>query len=307
MGMRRREPTYAPELAKLGNQQPVIVDIRLDPTETQQLSEDKASNVPRQSRIVFPYHYSPDKKLVHIIASITDDPGALASVLTAVGPRVNLVGTTSYALDGGVAVFSGFGEFLSQSDSGESLRKYILDSRKVIACQVWESKEGLLVDWFHTGMKTPTGEPYIMMPTSGLAKTFDKITETFGTGGETILYLQGKEFTTARFQHFRKLLGSHPEERFDEAQHLFEASGYGSSTISLRDSAKELHLVTRGCFECSVKSETRHSCSYTRGLAAGSFGEAFRKQVVCEEIRCRFRGDDECEFVIRANDGKPLA
>ena len=260
----------------------------------------------RQSKVIFPYHFSPDKRLVHIVARISDDPGALASVLTLIGSKVNLIGTTSYALKGGTAIFSGFGELLSRSDTGESVREFVTLSRKVMACQVWESKGGLLVDWFHTGVQSSTGEPCIILPTSGLAKTFDEVVRTFGSGGETILYLQGREFAIARFELYRKMLGPHPEKRFDEALHIFEAAGYGSSSVDIRDSGKELHLVTKGCFECSSGSESGRTCAYTRGLAVGSFGEAFGKELTCEEIRCRLKRSNECEFVLRAKDGQPL-
>jgi len=265
------------------------------------------NGLPRQSKVIFPYHFSPDKKLVHIVAKISDDPGTLGSMLTLVGSKVNLIGTSSYALKGGTAIFSGFGELLSQFDSAQTVQELITLSHKVTACQVWESNKGLLVDWFHTGIQSSLGEPLIVLPASGLAETFDKVVKAFGSGGETILYLQGKEFATARFQTYRKLLGPHPERRFDEALHIFEASGYGSSAVVLEDSKLKLHMTVKDCFECSVRSESGRTCAYTRGLAVGSFGEAFGRDLSCDEVKCRLKGRDACEFVLSAKDGKPLA
>jgi predicted hydrocarbon binding protein len=255
----------------------------------------KGREVERRRKVVFPFYYSPDKKVVHVVAEIRDDPGALASLLNLLGSRLNFLGTTSYTTTEGTAIFSGFAETLSRTDTPSAIQSFAAGAFSVIGCQVWEDKDGLLVDWFHTGMESGNGEPYIVLPTSGIAKTFESIVHTFGSGGETILFLEGKEFATARYESYRRMLGPNPETRVVEVSHIFEALGYGSSEVS-QMSGGAIHLIQRNCFECSGPTNNGRSCSFTRGVVAGSLGAVFGKEMNCEETACRLRGDGACEF-----------
>jgi len=262
--------------------------------------------ISRRRRVVFPFHYRPDKKLVHIVAELADEPGALASLLTLVGSRVNLEGTTSYNVGDGTSIFSGFGEIVSSSETASSIQSLAALSRKVRRCQVWESEEGLLVDTFHTGLQTGLGEPYIMLPASGLAHTFEKIVHRFGTGGETILFMEGKEFAEARFSIYRPMLGARPERRIKEATHIFEALGYGSSSVSTSQSKDSLTLTVEECFECTKGSTNGRTCAFMRGVAVGSFSALFRQEMTAKEVKCRLKGGKACVFVLTPADGHAL-
>jgi len=256
-------------------------------------------SVPRRRKKVFPFHYSAEKKLVHIVVTMKDKPGALAELLNLLAKDVNLIGSNSYDTERGEALFSGFGEVLSPSATPDSIKKLVRGSGEALGCSVWMSNQGFLVDKFHTGVETAMGDPYIMLPVSGLAKTFDSIGKSLGSGGDLVLYLEGQAMANARFGAFRKILGPHPERRMQEVTHVFEALGYGSSTISGPDEDGALKLVVTDCFECSGRGKSSaHSCAFMRGLARGSIGAAVGKELECTETRCRMRGDTECEFLL---------
>jgi predicted hydrocarbon binding protein len=256
----------------------------------------------RRRRVVFPFYYSADKKLFHVVTRIRDVPGALAGVLTLLTTEVNLLGSTSYSIEGDSAIFSCFAEALRKSETPEEIQGLLAMSPWVLESTVSESKNGLLVDSFHTGVQVGIGEPYIMFPSAGMADVFEKLVRTFGSGGETILYEMGRNFGYDRFQLYRPLLGPEPRTRVDEAAHIFEAMGYGASTIA-QNLDGSIRMVVDDCFECITPSDVGRSCAFRRGLAAGSFGALLGQEVQCQETKCRSKGDESCEFFVTPRTG----
>jgi predicted hydrocarbon binding protein len=253
----------------------------------------------RRKKIEFPFHYAQDKKLVNVVAKIEDEPGALAAVLNVLRPQVNLVGTTSYSVPGHTAIFSGFGEMISKHETAQSIQGAVGRCPGVKACQVWESRAGLLVDWYHTGIESGMGEPYILMPTKALSSTFDEIAHTFGSGAEVILYLEGRKFAEARFAVYKELFDGNMANRLNELSHIFEALGYGSSLITLDETFNSVTISTYDCFECSGGTKNSRNCAFTRGVAVGIFEPLLKVELGCEEIQCRLRGNRHCEFVLK--------
>jgi len=251
----------------------------------------------RRRRVVFPYYYSPDKKLFHVVARIRDVPGALAGVLALLTTEINLLGSTSYSIEGESAVYSCFGEALRKSETPEEVQRLLVMSPWVLESRVVESKNGLLVDSYHTGVQVGTGEPYIMFPSAGMADIFEKLVKTFGSGGETILYELGRNFGYDRFELYKPLLGPEPRGRVDDAAHIFEAMGYGGSTVT-QNSDGSVRMVVEDCFECVTPSEIGRSCAFRRGLAAGSFAALLGREVQCQETKCKSKGAKFCEFFI---------
>jgi predicted hydrocarbon binding protein len=268
---------------------------------------DNVALVSRRRKVEYPFHYSPDGKLVHVVAELHDKPGTLALLLNALGGKVNLIGTTSYVTDGGTAVFSGFGRVLSKNDTAQSIQKLVSEYHSVLGCEVWESSDGLIVDRFHTGLQTGLGEHYTMFPTTSLAKAFEEVVRVFGSGGATILYFQGLDFAKARWSQYSLMLGPHPEKRIEEAASILESFGYGSITASSDPYGWTLTLEVRDCFECSVGTENKRRCEFLRGMIVGLFGGMYGKRVACQETKCRLKGDKVCEFIVKAEDGQSLS
>ena len=247
--------------------------------------------------MVFPYYYSSQMKLFHVVARIRDVPGALAGVLTLLTTELNLLGSTSYSIEGDSAIFSCFAEALRKSESPEEVQGLLARSPWVLESNVTESRDGLLVDTFHTGVQVGTGEPYIMFPSAGMSDVFEKLVRTFGSGGETILYELGRNFGHDRFEQYKPLLGPDPKARVNEAAHIFEAMGYGGSSIT-RNPDGSILMVIEDCFECATPSDIGRTCAFRRGLAAGSFGALLGEEIVCQETKCRSKGAKFCEFMV---------
>jgi predicted hydrocarbon binding protein len=137
-----------------------------------------------------------------------------------------------------------------------------------------------------------------MLSTTGLSQTFINIVKVFGSGGETLLYLQGKDFAMARFAVYKELLGPNPWDRLSEAAHIYEALGYGTVAITRENGGKSIGISVKDCFECSGARTNGRNCSFMRGVAVGSFSAVLGVEYKGEETKCRFKGSRVCEFVL---------
>jgi predicted hydrocarbon binding protein len=267
-------------------------------------TKEDYGTISRHRKKEFPFHYSPESKLFHVVARLRDDPGALASLLNALGTRLNLVSTTSYTVEDGCAISSNFGEALFDSDTAQSIQRVASRSPHVEACEVRESKDGLLVDEFHLGLQCGPADSYVMLQRAGLARMFGELVKVLGSGGETLLYLEGKNYGRSRIETYGKMFGPGSPAKLQEFSHILEALGYGSSRITF-DSDNRVNLAFYDDFECCSHEKARQECSFSRGLAEGSIGAILGKELTSEETRCRLRGDEVCEFALTARIDKP--
>jgi predicted hydrocarbon binding protein len=244
--------------------------------------------------------------MVQVVATLSDEPGTLSALLGFLKTRVNLIGTISYSVGRNKAIFSGFGRVLSRGVTASSLQGEMRKLLGVRTPKVWESREGLLVDRYHVGFQTGIAEAYLIFPARALSRAFERIVRTFGSGGKTIVYEEGLDYAKARSGIYRKMMGPHPERRIDELTAIVSALGYGKSEASFDRSRRTLRLISRECFECSTKTETGRECEFLRGMAVGIFSDLFGRELVCEEERCRQRGDKMCVFALRTTSNRPL-
>jgi len=268
------------------------------------MPEEVYGTVERCRKRDFPFYYSPATKTVHVVAKLRDSPGALASLLNNLGTRLNLIGTTSYSIEGGCAIFSCFGQALFDSDTAKSIQKVASRSPHVLACQVRGSEDGLLVDQFHQGIQSEKGESYIMMHRDGLASMFIAVRRALGSGGDMLLYMQGKSYGYSRVEACGSALGPNPVTRLQELAHIYEALGFGASLVTLQPNGT-VKLILSDDLECSASDGWGQSCCFARGLVEGSIGAALGKEMTAEETKCRLRGDSDCEFLVMAKDLEP--
>ena len=259
----------------------------------------------RRRKVESPFYYSPGKKTFQLVAKLRDTPGALGGLLDALGTKVNLLWESCYTNGDGTAFFVAVAEPTKKSEPGASIRAIMARVPSVLDCAVWGSRDGLLVDWFHTGIESGMGEPYILMPTMALSRMFEEIAHTFGSGGEVILYLEGKKFAEARFKAYRDLFGQEMASRINELSHIFEALGYGESKIRLDETQGSVTIETHDCFECSAGTKSSRTCAFTKGIAVGIFEPLLRVPLEVEETRCRLQGNKYCEFELRRKQPSP--
>lgn len=85
----------------------------------------------------------------------------------------------------------------------------------------------------------------------------------------------------------------------------FMQAGYGTLEVTHFDLAPpEVRLRGQNLFEAGLAPTVgiyrgpRAVDHYSRGMFAGFTSELLKREVVCEEIACQFRGEPYCEFVV---------
>ncbi|HEV2138475.1 MAG TPA: hypothetical protein VGR53_06505 [Nitrososphaerales archaeon] len=161
--------------------------------------------IPTKRRI-FPIHYDPGKKLFQIVVKLSDAPGSFGAILNLLGPKVNLIGTTTYSLSDGTAIFSGFSESLSPKETPKSLKGLIMSSKAAIDVSVTEGIDGLLIDTFHTGIEVG-GNDFMLVRRFGASLMFDHVAKLLGSGGEALLYEEGRSLSLLNAENMIRLVG----------------------------------------------------------------------------------------------------
>jgi predicted hydrocarbon binding protein len=246
----------------------------------------------------FPLYYAKGKRLFQIIVHISDAPGSLGATLNLLGPMVNMVGTSTYTLGDGTAMISAFAEGLGPEVTSGTIQRALGGSKATIESEVREGHEGLLVDSFHTGLKVG-GDDYILLRRGGMISVFDQIVKIFGTGGEVLLYEEGKALGRGNAQKRVDELGS--DTVVKDAGYLakaLSAQGWGKVETTSKPGSKEFVVTVTDCFECTGSARVRKRCDFVRGFFEGSSGVTRGVPIRVEEVECTLRGDPACSFRI---------
>ena len=245
------------------------------------------------------FYFFPKMKGFHIVVRLKDVPGALASVLLLLRDHVNIVNSANYSLGDGNAIWSDFGKSLSKTETGRRLEKQIKRLPAVLECEVKESDHGLLVDSFHSGIEVAPGRPGIVFPIIGLARVYDRIVQTFGSGGETILFEEGLELGKSTGQYLNERLGhGRLDWRFKALLGIYRTYGWGIASLEVEKPRAGFRVRVSDCFECSGMGKDRKACGFVRGHLTGTVSALSGNEFKGEETKCRLRGDSFCEFLL---------
>jgi len=249
-------------------------------------------------RRVFPIHYAPGKKPFHIVVKLSDAPGSYSAILNLLGPKVNLVGTTTYTLSDGTAIFSGFTESLSSSETAKGLTKLILSSKAAIEADVAEGSDGLLIDTFHTGIDVG-GDEFMLFRRLAVSRMFDRVASMLGSGGEALLYEEGKSLSRLNAEKMIDLLGrDRVRANSAELSHFLTAQGWGSPEIENGPAEGTSIVKLKDCFECSAQVPSRKGCNFMRGYFAGAAETTLGGSAEVKEVKCILKGAPSCDFVV---------
>jgi predicted hydrocarbon binding protein len=252
-------------------------------------------------RRIFPIHFAPGKKLFHVVVKLSDAPGSYSAILNLLGPKINLIGTTTYTLSDGTAIFSGFSESLSPNETANSLNRLIMSSKAAIESSVIEGKDGLLIDTFHTGIEVG-GSEFLLMRRLGASLMFDHVAKLLGSGGEALLYEEGRSLSLLNAELMIKLVGlQRVRTNSAELSPFLTAQGWGSPEIEGSLGAGNLRVKLNDCFECSAPVTYRKGCNFMRGYFAGSMEASMGGNADAKEVKCTLKGAPSCEFMVTIN------
>lgn len=98
---------------------------------------------------------------------------------------------------------------------------------------------------------------------------------------------------------------SDPETAFRHFVEQYTQAGYGNLEVTYFDlAAPEALLSGTNLFEAGLAPKAgiyrspRAVDHYSQGIFAGFLSELLKREVVCEEVACQFRGDPRCKFVV---------
>ncbi len=100
------------------------------------------------------------------------------------------------------------------------------------------------------------------------------------------------------------------ETAFRKFIEMYRQAGYGNLEVVHFDLRKPEALLrghdlieTQAARESGIFRSPRAVDHYSRGMFAGLFSRLLGKEVICEELRCEYRGDPACEFSVLAFGG----
>ena len=133
-----------------------------------------------------------------------------------------------------------------------------------------------------------------------LSLVFEKIKETYGSGGEAFLYHIG--YTLGEIAGQKYLTEKVSEDFIKEDALAFQAYGWGIPEI-VRIDLEEPEIIIRlhDLFESkhAKGKKNKANCHFVRGFLAGLFTKFLGKKMFAIETKCVAKGDPYCEFLVR--------
>ena len=247
---------------------------------------------------LFPVHFAPGKRLFHVIVRLSDAPGSFSLILNRLRLKLNLIGTSTYSLSDGTAIFSGFAEALSPGETAEGIRKLALGSKGAIEAEVKEGRDGLLIDTFHIGFEVD-GDDFVLMRSRGVGQMFDRVSGMLGSGGDALLYEEGLAMGKWNAETLIKKIGvRRAKAQAGALGKSLSAQGLGEIEGDVGPSGGTFNMKVNGCFECAGEGTRRKGCHFMRGYFSGSAEALYGKRFEVEEPRCVLRGAKYCEFQV---------
>ena len=246
---------------------------------------------------VFGYYYSPGAKTFHIVVRIKDVPGALNEVLELLRNHVDIIGSISYGLEDGTAIWSGFVRALSERETAPRLTKLVRSSPVVREAQATGSNRGLLVDSYHLGIEFGPDRVGMMMPFAGISQMFNRIASLLGSGGATVLFAEGSGFGASSGRYLNSLLGpGQLDWKVEALVGVYRTIGWGNASVHVEKTNSRYRVKFLDCFECSDAAGVRNECSFLRGHLTEALGTLSGSEFKVREKKCRLKGDSYCEF-----------
>ncbi len=246
------------------------------------------------------YLFDPTRKYFHIVIEMENVPGALRNVLEVMhGIGLNVLGSFS-SVDGSarLGVWSGFVE--DDEHTAWDLKQRLGASPFVHDAMVVESRQGFLVDGVHFPLAFNTGTRAVMMGAKSLANMLSTVNEKFGTGGNVILFEEGRTYGKDLGEEYLLKLGADfILSNFAEVVKLYQALGWFRVEKVRFDPAEGKVVVDAAeSFECEgVESRVPRS-HFVRGHLEGMVTTWLGKPMESKETLCAAKGDRVCEFVL---------
>jgi predicted hydrocarbon binding protein len=133
---------------------------------------------------------------------------------------------------------------------------------------------------------------------------FNGVRERFGSAGEAMLYYQGFSIGFEIYDTYREIAKSDSvEDLVEVAKAINMTLGWGIiDDVSINLKRKSAKLQVYQNFECELGAgKGKPYSQFYRGAIAGIFSRLFGGDVKVKETKCIAKGDQCCEFVVKAS------
>ena len=252
-------------------------------------------------KAVLGFLFDQERSFVHIRVTMKNSRGSLEKVLHVLtGLKVNVLSSFSNVAPGEkTGEWSAFAELAAET-TPEAVVTALKATEGVIDAEIHLSEDGLLIESSHFPVLVGPGERVLLLPPEMLSGMFAKIKRTFGSGGETILYLQGKAAGVKGAGITIRDLGKERQRSLrDTSMPFVQTLGWGRARVlEHSEDFTRVKVSVTDCFECVGVRSTAMSCSFIRGVVAGVFSGMTNKQLEAEETSCVAAGAAACTFEI---------
>ena len=242
------------------------------------------------------------RRLAHIVVTLKDEVGAVASVdALAASMDVDIRQSSSYTLaDDSRAIYSAFVALNDPRVSLDQLCRRLESSPFVVGVQALEGRDGVIVDEISFPVNWQ-GRRIVILNQSATTRMFETMRSVLGSGGDVILYQQGSCYGRELAEFFVNRLGrDYLKRNFDYGLGVLSATGWGIPELSgSKVEFPNMKFSLTSCLECDGVGSKQPVCSFMRGFLSGIFGTIAEHTVHCEELRCVAKGDPCCEFELR--------
>ena len=141
----------------------------------------------------------------------------------------------------------------------------------------------------------------MMMASKSIARMLESMRREFGTGGNVIIYEQGRSYgTEAARDYISRLGGEFVAENLKEVMKLYQALGWFKlEGFDVDRKRSKITITTSENFECEGSVSKAPISQFVRGHLAGSLTASLGQKMECQETSCVATGAEYCTFVLQ--------
>ena len=249
------------------------------------------------------FTYAPGKTAYHISTRLKNEPGALTSVLGRMADeKINLVSiAASVRPEDEEAAVSIFAFPSGKALAPAQVKRLVDSSPSVLWSRVDAAKGGMIIeDAFPVTMGT--GDRVMILRTELFASMLKAVRDTYGTGGDVIVFGQGLASGRSDAEALARAVGrDEAVAHMAELASLYTALGWGRVTLeALEISPLRARFRLGQNMECVGQSSKRPCSQFMRGHLTGVAEVLLGVKAECTEVECVAKGDACCVFEVVA-------
>ncbi|QQG49098.1 MAG: ACT domain-containing protein [archaeon] len=253
--------------------------------------------------------YIPGQRVAQIVVLMKDSKGALAEVagiMAGAGVDIKQSASSSSSRSQ-TAVYNALVVLEDNAVTIEELVKRMKASRFVIDAEGVSGVEGAILDQLTFPM-TWAGQRSVLLNHEALSGMLESIRGIFGTGGDMILFEQGRTYgKTLATQLVSDVGEAFARKNFGYGLKLISATGWGVPEVTDFDAEFNYAVIrVRDSFECDGQRSSEPCSHFMRGFLVGGLLALTGRNLDCRETKCVARGEDCCEFTLVKRESRPM-